>query len=118
GHRVNPTKRLGFEIGDPDTYLEVFQQREHLQGGAKDDGKGPLGVLSPERCGEGRYHGECGGNGCDPDMPCEPAPGCAHLLPHGSDISYDAPGPFQHPLPLGSKALKTRATDRKSTRLN
>src|SRR5690606_41155025 len=43
-------------------------------------------------------------------MPCEPAPGCAHLLPHGSDISYDAPGPFQHPLPLGSKALKTRAT--------
>ena len=52
----------------------------------------------------------------DPQVARQAGAGCPHLLPHGTAVPHDAPGPLQYPVALRREPLKTGpAVDQQDT---
>ena len=105
-HGVDPAERLVVEVGQPGVDLQIFELRQHLDRGARQDRELHVGMAHAERGGEACHHRERGGDGGDAQPPGQAVTQRLELLPHGAGVAHDAPCPVEHPLALRGEALE------------
>jgi hypothetical protein len=105
-HGGDAAERLVAEIGDAGVDLEIFQEFENFDRGARPDGEAHVRVPLAIRRRQRRHHRQRGRDRGDAQASGQSVTQRIDLLAHGAGVADDAPCPFQHALALRRKPLK------------
>jgi hypothetical protein len=108
-HRAHAAKRLVVETGHPGVDLEILEQAEDLDRGARQDREGYVRMAGPVRRRQRRHHGEGGRHGGDLDVTGGALLEGPNLLLHRPGIADDTARPVKHALALRREAEEARA---------
>ena len=102
-------ERFVFQIGDAGVDLEVLEQVEDFDRGARPDGELHVGMPLAIGRGEPRNHRQRGRDRGDPQPPGQAVAQRIDLLAHRAGVANDAAGPVEHALALRRETLEPRA---------
>src|SRR4029077_4686459 len=95
------------EVGEAGVDLEIFQMREDLDRGARQDSELHLGIASTKRSGKRLNHRQSGRDCRQTQLAGETVLEGKHFLAHGAGVTNDASRPLQYALAFRGEALKT-----------
>ncbi len=108
-HRIDAPERLVVEIGHAGVDLEIFQERQDLDRGARQDRETDVGMAGPVGRGQRRHHGQRGRDGGDAQPSHQALLEGGHLLAQRAAVADDPARPVERALALLGEADEARA---------